>query len=289
MEYVNPNFLVGPQWLDNNLDNPQLRIFDCTTYLLPDPKTTYKIASGEANYHQGHIPGSAFLDLQTVLSDQQSHLRFTLPEQQSFEQAAGRLGISNADHLVFYSCTHPMWATRLWWMFRTYGHQQVSVLNGGLSAWQSSGYPLSTTSHTYAHSRYQASFNPDRIAAKQQVLAAIDNSEICILNALGRSQHTGETSGYGRRGRIAGSDNLPAVDIIDKDTGFFLTADLLKKKFSETGAWQAEKIITYCGGGIAASATLFALALLGKEDQVALYDGSMSEWANDPALPMETG
>lgn len=289
MSYTHPEFLVSVDWLKDHLSDPMLRVFDCTTYLIPDPETTYRVKSGRENYEQAHIPGSAYLDLQEDLSDSRSSLRFTLPSEQSFSKAAGQLGISNDNHLVFYSCTHPMWATRLWWMFRTHGHQNVSVLDGGLNAWQVAGYSVSQDPYAYPAETYTARFNPDRFADKDTILRHLSDENVCILNSLGRTQHSGEAAGYGRPGRIAGSDNLPAVDIVNKETGLFLSAEELKDKIDTTRAGTSTKVITYCGGGIAASSTLFALALLGREDQTSLYDASMSEWANNLDLPMETG
>ena len=111
----------------------------------------------------------------------------------------------------------------------------------------------------------------------------------CLLNALSEEQHLG-TGGadYGRPGRIANSVNVPAGDLHDPATHAYLPAERLAQKFSDVGADAAEKIITYCGGGIAASNDAFILSMLGYEN-VAVYDASMSEWASDPSLPMQTG
>jgi len=120
------------------------------------------------------------------------------------------------------------------------------------------------------------------------VLRAIDDGAVCTLNALLPEQHAG-TGGnsYGRPGRIKGSVNLPAAHLIDQATNAFLPAAELRRRFGSVGAFGKE-VITYCGGGIAASADAFALVMLGHPD-VKLYDASMSEWATDPTLPMETG
>jgi thiosulfate/3-mercaptopyruvate sulfurtransferase len=129
---------------------------------------------------------------------------------------------------------------------------------------------------------------PGLIADKAAVLAALGDRSACVLNALTEEQHRGGGVTYGRPGRIAGSSNVPARDLVDPDTHAYLPADALRAKFEAAGALGAGRVITYCGGGIAASSDAFVLTLLGRDD-VALYDASLSEWAGDPSLPMQTG
>ena len=126
------------------------------------------------------------------------------------------------------------------------------------------------------------------MVGKEEVRDAIGDARTCTINALLPEQHAG-TGGnsYGRPGRIKGSVNLPAAHLLDPDTNEFLPAAELRKRFEAIGALD-KPVITYCGGGIAASADAFALVLLGHQ-KVKLYDASMSEWAIDPSLPMETG
>ena len=126
-------------------------------------------------------------------------------------------------------------------------------------------------------------------ATRQEVLAAVGDGAVCTLNALPRSLHTGERDmGYARPGRIAGSRNLPFPALLDNDTGELVTDAELRAHFTETGALERERVISYCGGGIAATLNAFALHLLGHQN-VAVYDGSLNEWTRDESLPMETG
>jgi thiosulfate/3-mercaptopyruvate sulfurtransferase len=130
---------------------------------------------------------------------------------------------------------------------------------------------------------------PELIAAKEDVLGAIDDGSACIVNALSASQAEGRhASPYGRPGRIASSVNVSATDIVDRETHVFLAPEQLRERFSAVGATDAGRVITYCGGGIAACSDALALTLLGHEN-VAVYDASLSEWAWDESLPMETG
>lgn len=132
---------------------------------------------------------------------------------------------------------------------------------------------------------------PGLIATKEDVLAAINAGQACIVNALSASQHRGDVAPYGRAGHISGSVNVPAMGgdgIVDPDTQAYLPLDEIRRRFEDAGARRDERLITYCGGGIAASSAAFAATMVGFPD-VAVYDASLSEWAADPSLPMETG
>jgi len=127
------------------------------------------------------------------------------------------------------------------------------------------------------------------MVGKGAVLAAIGDGAVCTINALSEAQHKGEGgTTYGRIGRIAKSDNVPAAALLDPATGAYLPAAQLRAHFDAVHAFDRKQVITYCGGGIAASSDALILTMLGHPD-VKLYDASMSEWSNDPSLPMETG
>lgn len=281
-------FLVDTDWLHAALPDDNIRVYDCTTILRPDPKQHFIVEAARDAYDEAHIPGAGFLDLQGTFSDQDSSLRFTLPSEQQFAAAASAAGISNHHHVVLYSTTVPMWATRMWWMFRIFGHENVSILDGGFGKWQAEGKPTTTEAPDHPAGTYSAAKDHGRVADKATVLAAIEDDNTCVINALSREQFRGEGSHYGRPGRIRNSESLPWNELLDMSTGCFLDEDTLRERLGTTSAHNADKVITYCGGGIAASVNLFALALLGHEDKVALYDNSLSEWANDHTAPMET-
>lgn len=281
-------FLVTTDWLADSLNDQNLRVFDCTTTLKPDPEGTFVVESGRDAFDEGHIPGAGFLDLQGEFSVQDSPLRFTVPDDLQFSKAAGKSGITNDSHVVLYATSNAMWATRMWFLFRAFGHEKVSVLDGGFAKWCKEGKPTSQGQCLYEPAQYMANLNPSKVADKNQVLSAVNGGGTCILNALGREQHSGEVAGYGRPGHIAGSKNVPWSELLD-DQGCFLPEFELQDKLAASGALEAPSVITYCGGGIAATVDLFALALLGMEDKVAVYDNSLSEWARDESLPMETG
>ena len=165
----------------------------------------------------------------------------------------------------------------------------VAVLNGGFKKWTREGRPVATDDGAAPRRRFTARPRPELIADKSGVLGALADDRACVLNALTEEQHRG-TGGatYGRRGRITGSTNVPARELVDPETHAYLPLDVLRAKFAAAGALDASRVVTYCGGGIAASSDAFVLVLLGHPN-IALYDASLSEWAADPSLPMETG
>ena len=112
--FIHPEFLIETDALERALGDPALRIFDCTTNLIPDPKTTYQAVPARAEFEKGHIPGAQFIDLQTDLSDNQHRFRFMLPSAEAFAAAMGRFGVGEGTRVVLYSTANPWWATRVW-------------------------------------------------------------------------------------------------------------------------------------------------------------------------------
>jgi thiosulfate/3-mercaptopyruvate sulfurtransferase len=287
--FTHPEFLIDTDALERQLGDPNLRVFDCTTILIPDPKTTYQAVPARADFEKGHIPGAQFIDLQADLSDKNHRLRFMLPSAEDFAAAMSRFGVGERTRVVLYSTTTPQWATRVWWLLRVFGFDEAAVLDGGWQKWSREGRPVETgAGRPRPPGHFIVREQRPLMVGKAAVQQAIGDGAVCTLNALAPEQHAG-TGGntYGRPGRIKGSVNLPAAHLIDPATSAFLPAAELRRRFEGVGAFGRE-VITYCGGGIAASADAFALVMLGHPD-VKLYDASMSEWATDPTLPMETG
>jgi thiosulfate/3-mercaptopyruvate sulfurtransferase len=286
--FAHPEHLVGTQWLAEHLSDPQVRVLDGTTHLPPLPDLSlYDVVSGRADFEKGHIPGASFVDIEHELSTPHPRLHFMLPTAERFAAAMGRLGIGNDTHVVTYASGNHWWATRLWWMLRVFGHDRVSVLDGGFQKWTSEGRPVETgPGRTPSPRSFTAHMRPEMVATREDILAAIGRGETCTVNALRPEQHAG-TGGvhYGRRGHISGSINIPALHHVRPDNTF-RDADELRKLFAT--ALAAPEVLTYCGGGIAATSVALVLAMLGHE-RVKVYDNSLTEWAADPALPMETG
>jgi thiosulfate/3-mercaptopyruvate sulfurtransferase len=286
--FAHPEYLVGTQWLAEHLADPQVRVLDGTTHLPPLPDLSlYDVVSGRADFEKGHIPGAGFVDIEHELSTPHPRLHFMLPTAEAFAAAMGRLGIGNDTHVVTYATGNHWWATRLWWMLRVFGHDRVSVLDGGFQKWQSEGRPLETGAPgAQAPRAFTARMRPEMVATREDILAAVGRGETCTVNALRPEQHAGSGGvHYGRRGHITGSVNIPALHHIRPDNTF-RDADELRALFAP--ALAAPEVLTYCGGGIAATSVALVLAMLGHE-RVKVYDNSLTEWAADPALPMETG
>ena len=278
--------LVSTAWLDSQLGQPDLRVLDCTVLLAPRPEGGYAVESGRAAWDKAHIPGSAFADLAGALSDPDSALRFTLPEPERFACAMGALGVGDESRVVLYDSRMNMWAARVWWMLRAFGFDAASVLDGGWRAWTTDGRRTSSDPPGWPPATFTPRPRADLFVDKEMVRAAIDGGQTCLVNALDRAQHRGETQPYARPGHITGSANVPAMELVDPATHRDRPLEELRAAFADV-AGRGGRVITYCGGGIAASSDAFVLRLLGHDD-VAVYDNSLSEWAADPNLPMET-
>lgn len=264
-----------------------LRLFDATVHLRPANPGPYRIESGRADYEAAHIPSAAFIDLPHDLSDTRSTLNFTMPDTAQLEAALSASGLSNGDECVLYSATTPMWATRLWWMLRSVGFD-ARVLDGGFAKWCSEGRPVAVGSESHAAGRFVAQPRTALWADSDEVQRAIGDGAVCTLNALSAAVHAGSAEQhYGRKGHIKGSVNLPYASLLDAD-GCFKPAEALRPAFDAVGALGKARVICYCGGGISATMDALALQLLGHPN-VAVYDGSMSEWVRDASLPMELG
>lgn len=287
-QYPNPSILIEPEALEAQLGAPDLRIIDAHVLLNPKPGGGYDLVKGDAAYAEKHIPGAVFIDLVHELSAPHPSLLFMMPAQQQFERVMGAHGIGNEHRIVVYSAGPNMFGTRLYFMLKAMGHENVQVLNGGFDAWLAEGRPTTAEVPRYPQTNYRAKPVPGIIVDKPDVVGALGRNEICLLNALNADSHTGKVQSYRRTGHIPGSVNVPALGLIDPATKKFAPAATLAEKLGAVGATTAPKVIAYCGGGISATTDAFALLLLGHRE-VAIYDGSMSEWAADETLPMATG
>ncbi len=280
--------LVETDWLETNIDAPDLRILDCTVLMSPDPSGGTIAVSGQTQWEAEHIPGSGFADVLGALSDQETELRFTLPGADRFAEAMGVLGVDEGTRVVLYSSEGYGFAARVWWMLREFGFCKAAILNGGLTKWKNENRPLTDDLSPIAPTTFIVRERSGDFVDKAHMIAALEDSGACIINALTNEQHAGSGgSNYGRPGRIPGTCCIPSGDLVNQSTGTYKPMAELRCKFAEVGVFEADRVITYCGGGIAASSDAFVLSMLGVNN-ISIYDGSLREWVADLDLPMET-
>ena len=288
--YARPELIIETDELEARLGDPDLRIIDCNIFLDRWPDGGYTVRSGSDAWVEAHLPGSIYMDLSDELAEDDPHLRFMLPPAGQFARVMSDRGVGNEHDVVVYSRGINYWATRLFFMFLVFGFDNVRVLNGGLDKWTQEGRPMTSEVVTHPPARFVAVGRAGHIVGLDEVVRALDDPRTSLVNALAPAVHSGEklVPNYHRRGHIRGSVNVYAADLVDRHDRTFKPADELRTYFEEVGVLESERIITYCGGGISATTDAFALLLLGHED-VAVYDGSMTEWGLDPDLPLELG
>ena len=274
--------LVTAEWLMEHIGDPDLVVIDATVTVRPDDAGGFRSESGRAAYEAGHIPTAGFANLLGDLSDADSELQFSIPSPEQFAMAMGALGVGDDSRVVLYDSGGMSWAARVWWMLRWIGFDQAALLDGGLAAWTAAGGELSTEPANPVARTLSVNLRPQLIAHQDEVRASIGNHDVHLVDAMPEVHFRGEWSLYDRPGHIPGAANVPVTSLYD-EAGSFRSVDALSKLFV---ADKDARTITYCGGGIAASADAFALVRLGFTD-VAVYDGSLAEWAANPHNPMD--
>lgn len=278
--------LVQPGWVEENLAAPDLRILDCSV-VFERPGGVLNIESGKERWVQEHIPGSTHVDLTADLADQSAELMFMMPPMEQFVSAMESVGVGDGTRVVLYDFDMNMWAARVWWMLHAVGFDEAGLLDGGLRRWKAEGRPV-TADPAPVHAQATLAVRPRPLVfvGKEQVLAAIGDDDVAIVDALPAAHYAGLTQYYPRPGHIPTAVNVPAGSLVDHGTHAYADREELRKLAAPAVETPSSRTITYCGGGISAASTAFALSLLGVE-QVSIYDGSMGEWAPDPSLPLE--
>lgn len=273
--------LVTADWLSQHLDDPDLVVLDCSVTTLSEDDGSYHNVSGLAEYNKGHIPTAGFADLKGDLCDGSSPIEFALPTHEQFCAAMGALGVGDDSRVVLYDTSYSAWAARVWWMLRWVGFDHAALLDGGLKAWIDEERALSTEPASRPTKQLTASPRPELIADRDEVLANIDDHHARLIDTLPEAYYRGEASIYSRPGHIPGAANICALDLLD-ESGHFKSKQELAAMHPQDHNVRA---ITYCGGGIMASANAFIMTRLGFTD-VAVYTASLQEWTTDPSNPM---
>jgi thiosulfate/3-mercaptopyruvate sulfurtransferase len=275
--------LVSTAWLAERLDEPGLVVIDASAHL-PDAER-----DARAEFEKAHIPGARFLDLDS-LKDLSSPVPAALPTAAQFAARMAEIGVSDGDRLVIYDDSAVKTSARAWFICRMHGFDQIAILDGGLGKWRAERRPLERGAGTANAGAVTTRTGPVKVKTKAEVLANVVSADEQLLDARGAARFTGaepEPRPGLASGHIPGSLNLPFGRMLKPD-GTFRDDAGLRAAFAEAGIDLERPVVTTCGSGVTAAVLLFALHLLGKDD-VALYDGSWSEWGADPATPKATG
>ncbi|RYU62379.1 3-mercaptopyruvate sulfurtransferase [Methylolobus aquaticus] len=244
-----------------------------------------------AEFRAAHLPGAQFFDIDAV-ADHSTALPHMLPKPAEFAAAVGALGIDNGTHVVAYDANSFMASARAWWMFRVFGHDRVSVLDGGLAAWRARGQPVqSAPSPPVAVRRFEAGFRPELVRDLEAMRLLVEGTGGQIVDARAPGRFAGsepEPRAGLRFGHLPGSRNLFFKWLIDSETGCMKAESELAGAFRSAGLDPHEPLVTTCGTGVTAAILALALYRLGRVD-VPVYDGSWTEWGGRADTPIATG
>uniref|UniRef100_A0A7S3CZI4 Rhodanese domain-containing protein n=1 Tax=Palpitomonas bilix TaxID=652834 RepID=A0A7S3CZI4_9EUKA len=265
------NGVVSTEWLNDNLNDPSLRILNAGQFLA---------------FTQSRIPGATHLRLGSKLKDEK--LYNTLIDGAVFENAVSKAGISNDNKVVVYSTTSSKVATRTWWVFKRFG-MDVAILDGGFQKWKAEGYEVDNNDPI---ARQPGTFKRDEIdgvlVTMQDLEATLKNDDALIVDVRTPDEYNGVRVKNKRGGHVPGAINIPHTDFLDEDKGTFLADDELKDIARSAGLpdpENAKKIVTYCQSGVRATLAALALEKIGYD--VAVYERSMLEWQNEKETPLE--
>jgi thiosulfate/3-mercaptopyruvate sulfurtransferase len=276
------NPLVSPQWLQNRLTDPSVVILDASI--------EFQIPGEQEKDTRNVIPGARRFDYDNDFCDQESQLPHMMPSAEHFNHRAQALGLNNDSTIVVYDNTGTFASPRAWWMLRAMGHQNVVILDGGLTAWKSNGYPVETHYQFAATpGNFCGHLNQLAFVDANDVLNRIDNQDSLTIDARGRARFHAEVAeprpGI-RSGHIPNSICIPFIELMDHHR--LKSPDQLKPYFDAWLPHPPSEFIFSCGSGVTACIVLVAAVLAGlPEARMSVYDGSWTEWGQSNTLPIE--
>jgi thiosulfate/3-mercaptopyruvate sulfurtransferase len=275
--------MVSTAWLAEHLgDEAGVQVVDATLPMVG------QAGEGRDSYRAAHIPGAVFFDINAI-ADPATDLPHMLPSPEAFAEAAGALGLRRDATVVVYDAHGVYSAPRVWWTLRVMGFPKVFVLDGGLRKWRAEGRPVDTAERPLPPADVEPAFDPGLVRDLDGVRRALQG-EAQVLDARPAPRFRGEAAepraGL-RSGHMPGARNLPFGDVVNAD-GTLKSADALRAAFAGAGVNLDAPIVTSCGSGVTAATLALALARLGRED-VAVYDGSWTEWGGRDDTPVVTG
>ena len=277
------NQLIEIDWLKENLNDPQIKIIDGTWHMSTSGLNAFEI------FKEKHIPNALFIDLEEI-SNQNSNLPHMMPDNDYFSKKISSLGINNNDHLVIYDMYGMFSAARIWFMFKAFGHEKVSILNGGFPAWIDSDGEISDQINKLEPSNYKADLNKSLIVNYKEVFDNLSSNKYQIIDARSPDRFSGiseEPRPGMKSGHIPKSKNLYFNDLIDPDTKKFVTKEKIENLIKKVGIDIYKDTVCSCGSGVTACILKFALELLNKNKNIKIYDGSWSEWGTKEDSPCE--
>ena len=275
--------LVSTEWLAERLGDPSVRPVDVRWYLTEPGR-------GRDEYDQAHIPGATFMDIDGDLAapPAEGPGRHPLPTAEAFAAAAARAGIGDETHVVAYDASGGAYAARLWWLLHYFGHTRVSLLDGGWPAWREAGYPSETGVPPLPPSTFTPAPHAEMLVDANTVEKVRREPNVLVLDARANERFEGIVEPIdAQAGHIPGARSAPFAGNL-RDDGRMKSPDELRDRYVALGADSAERVICYCGSGVTAAHTIFALHLAGRTDAL-LYEGSWSDWSSDPTRPIATG
>ncbi|HZO39498.1 MAG TPA: 3-mercaptopyruvate sulfurtransferase [Methylomirabilota bacterium] len=274
--------LVTAEWLARNLTRRDVRIVDGSWHmpqLKRDPRAEFAAA---------HIPGAVFFDIDAI-ADHATSLPHMLPSAREFARAVGGLGIGARDRVIVYDSRGVASAARVWWTFRAFGHDAVAVLDGGLPRWRAEGRPVESGTPAPRPRKFTARLRRSLVRDLAAMRRNVTTRKAQVLDARSRGRFAGtepEPRAGLRSGHIPGSLNLPYDELYQRD-GTLLPPQELTAKFEAAGLDLGKPVVTSCGSGVTASVLALGLYAAGRPD-VAVYDGSWTEWGGRADTPIET-
>jgi thiosulfate/3-mercaptopyruvate sulfurtransferase len=274
---------VATDWLAARLNTPGIRILDASWYL---PGSARDAA---AEYRAGHIPGALFFDIDAI-SDQQSPLPHMLPSADDFADRMSTLGLNDSDTLVIYDGSGVnLSAARVWWTFRTFGHNRVAVLDGGMGKWRSEQRPIDQGEVTLPPGNFTARLDARAVRGLADVRANLVSRSEQLVDVRSRGRFDGvepEPRPGLRPGHLPGSINLPFTELVSGD-GTLLPPETLRRRLTEAGIDLDAPVVATCGSGTSACALVLSLHSIG-HTETAVYDGAWAEWGARADTPVET-